>query len=530
LSSEKDDMELTMQNALLLNSLDALLSRHPFGNSNYIHEQLHICYKRRLHKISAHLPAAGQLLNTLGRTDAFTQYRVIGDTVVRCAVQHALRQIETRAPYGLPLEQCEEVFQATIQHLEEGRCGPLGSGLTNRLGTESYYGWIWSEERSNDVFARFFWHVVQDNYGETQLCTLGSDELAMLAKGARLLRELLPLSSRSALSHAHLIAVFTPVGAWATRGSSSQFRLSGTFFLNRARLSSPWWVAEQLFHEALHQQLYDFRHGHSLLVPTYGEQEGAKVCSLWNLPNSSRSNYWDTDRVFAAFHVYVHLALLCTLAEQRAPESSDIYGPLYGMTRSRDALGRAYYLAEQLRAVCWQELGLAGRHAVDWFSSVLDVLDLSPPPQGSYVHLLIDRYRKEAKEINNHLSKNRRPSDISRQLIILAKEEARIARSVLVAVNAEADCSRLDDALAQFSDQEPGAHFARIRGLISETILDASPGGYGWKPEAGSPDEMVKQMIESSSATLMQLLTKESDLSVQGIDSGTQERPQDQIC
>ena len=125
-----------MQNPFLLDSLDALLSQHPFGNSNYIHEQLHICYQRRLHKISSHLPVAGQLPDTLCQADAYTQYRVIGDTVVRCAVQHAFRQIETGTPYGLPLEQCEEVFQATIHHLEEGKCGPLGSGLSNRLGPE----------------------------------------------------------------------------------------------------------------------------------------------------------------------------------------------------------------------------------------------------------------------------------------------------------------------------------------------------------------------------------------------------------
>src|SRR5262249_52940758 len=157
--------------------------------------------------------------------------------------------------------------------------------------------------------------------------------------------------------------------------SSSQFRLSGTFFLTRSRLSSPWWVAEHLFHEALHQQLYDFRHGHSLLVPIYGEREGAKVCSLWNPPDSTRSNFWDTDRVLAAFHVYVNLALFCTLAEQRTTELSDVYGPPDRMTGSRHAITRAHYLAEQLKATCWRELGLAGASLVDWLCSILDALD-----------------------------------------------------------------------------------------------------------------------------------------------------------
>lgn len=499
-----------MQNALLLDSLDGLLSQHPFGKSDYVTRQLHVCYKRRLQKISVRLPAAGQLLTALARVDGYQQYRTIGDTVVRCAVQHALSQVETGAQYGLPLEQCNDVFRATVRLLEEGTSGPLGSGLSHRLGPEPYYGWVWSGERAEDVFVRSFMQIVQDNYGETALCTLENDELAMLRKGVQLLDKLLPRSSRSALSHAHLIAVFSPVGTWATTGSSSYFGLSGTFFLRRASLASPWWVAEQLFHEALHQQMYDFRHGHSLLVPNYGEEEGPQVCSLWNLPNSSRSNYWSTDRVLAAFHVYVHIALLCTLAEQRAAELSAVYGPFAGMTRSRDALGRAHYLAEQLRTACWQELGLAGRHFVDWFSSVLDSLDPSPPPQGSCVHLLFDRYRREARKIDHLLGKDERDPDLPARLEMLARSEINTARRLLVTVNAEADLGRFNDVLTGFPDKDLGTRFAQVRELIAQTIINASPDGFGWVGQPGAPDAMVKRMIESSSEILMPLFARET--------------------
>ena len=234
--------------------------------------------------------------------------------------------------------------------------------------------------------------------------------------------------------------------------------------------------------------------------------------------DSNRSNFWDTDRVFAAYHVYVHLALLCTLAEQRASELADVYGPLHRMVTSRVALERAHYLAEQLRKVCWQELGLAGKRAVDWFSSVLDIINPSPPPQGSCIHLLIDRYRKEAKVVEYRLNKDERHLDLSRRLMILAKEEARIARNVFAAENANVDLGRFDHALAQVWDQDQKTHFARVRGLISETILDSSGVGYEWKPGPGSLDESFKQMIESSSEILMQLLAKASDPLVQGPD------------
>jgi hypothetical protein len=47
----------------VLETIEAVLARHrAFGDSDYIREQLHASYKRRLNKIAPHLPAAGQLL------------------------------------------------------------------------------------------------------------------------------------------------------------------------------------------------------------------------------------------------------------------------------------------------------------------------------------------------------------------------------------------------------------------------------------------------------------------------------------
>ena len=53
--------------------------------------------------------------------------------------------------------------------------------------------------------------------------------------------------------------------------------------------------------------------------------------------------------------------LLAMAAEHRAEELEKTFGPLRGMVTSRKALDRAYYLGEQLKEVCWDELGVAGR-------------------------------------------------------------------------------------------------------------------------------------------------------------------------
>jgi hypothetical protein len=494
-------------------ALDKILADSPFGNSDYITRQLHVGYKRRLGKIAAGLPEAGWLLDAIDQAEPYAQYRVIGDTVLRCAVQHAFTQLETGSQHGLPLQQCREIFQAAICHLEAGRPGLLGSELAGRLGPQPYHGWVWSEDRPDDAFARAFRDVVRENYAGA-LCAPGSEEIAMLAKGARLLEEILPHSSRSALSHTHLIAIFPSEGAWTTTASSSEFRLSGTIFLSRKHLSDPWWVADHLLHETLHQQLYDLRHGHSLLTPDFDREDAPKVCSLWNVPSQ---NYWDTHRALAAFHVYVYLALFSTLAEQRRTELEGTYGSLKGSKSAGSAksLQRAHYLGEQLTALCWEELGPAGKRFVDLLKEVLCVLDPSPPPAGSCVHLLLDRYRKEAKKVETLLKNADRPQSLPLSLMTLAEDEVRGTRSVLAAVNSETELGRFDDTLARFATDELGTQFARIRGLIARTILNVSPDGFTLS-ESRRADEMVKTMVETSSERLKRLLQPADEAAASG--------------
>jgi hypothetical protein len=309
--------------------LDRLLSEHAFGNSGYITGQLHICYRRRLAKISEGLAGAQRLNSVLDDCDAYGCYRVIGDTVVRCAVQHAHRQLELGTPYGLPLEVCEEVLAGTQLLTTQGVYGPLGHKLVNHVCSRPRSPWIWDAERPEDVFVRAFNSVVEENY-QGLPCSLTAEEVSNVRRGVDLLTALLPLSSESALSHTHLLAVFAPTGSWSSRSSSSEYRISGTIFLSRRLLSSPWWVAEYLFHETLHQQLYDFRQGHSLLEPDFERDGAPTILSPWNVPGiSNRDNYWDVHRSLAAFHVYVHLALLAIAAEQRAQELEPIYGKQY---------------------------------------------------------------------------------------------------------------------------------------------------------------------------------------------------------
>jgi hypothetical protein len=271
-------------------------------------------------------------------------------------------------------------------------------------------------------------------------------------------------------------------------------------------------VAEHLLHESLHQKLYEFRHGHTLFVRDSSPEEDAfktgQACGVlvpWNSPGLDSANYWDTFRAVAAFHVYVHLALLCTLAEQRAVELEEVYGTLHdarpGMTKARTAFDRAHYLSENIKQFCWPELGRAGQLLIEWLSSILDALDPSPPPRGASIHLLLHRYLTEAKRIE----RQRISPEFDRQLGQLTEDEAESTVRVLSALRAHAELERFNKALANLKADEVATRFSGVRRLIADTLLDLSPDGYGLKCSplgSGDPEKIVRDMVETSSRKL----------------------------
>jgi|GEM_PF-785283 Predicted O-methyltransferase len=487
---------------------EALVQHKAFGDSAYIITQLEVAHRRRLERISSDVPVAGQLLEAFDRADSYTRYRIAGNTVIRCAVQHAHFQLESNEQYGLPIPECEKVFEATIRHLESGKSGtPFENGSVSleRLGAEPHYGWVWTEEYPDDVFGRSFRHILKQEYGDS-LCTISSDELAMLIKGKQLLEDLLPSLACSALGHAHLIGCFPDVGFWKGKVSSSQIRMGGTIFLNRQMLMNPWCVAEHLLHESLHQKLYDFRHGHSLLDPDFSSAEPPRVCSLWNAQELNKANYWDTHRAFAAFHVYIQLSLLAIMAEQRSEKLEEKYGPYRGLIESRKALERARYLGEKLKELCLEELGVAGKRLLDWLMSVLDFLDPAPPPKGAYIHLLLDLYQREANRVDAVLRESEAGhSSFSRELTPVVKAEVESTRRILSNIRAEEGLDQFNIAVGQYSEDELGSEFPAVRRIIAKTLLDASADGYRLKsrtPDGEDPDELIKQMVEIGSERL----------------------------
>jgi len=507
-----------MQNAHPLDRFDALFAEYrPFGDSDYLHQQLQLRYQRRLAKISALLPLAGDLSRALDQAPRDIRHRVVGDPVVRHTIEQTLRHVVNSAQDGLSLAECEDVFRATLHHLKEGRRGgPLesGAGTARHLGAQPFHGWIWSEDHGDDVFGRLFRKIVHDHFRGEPLCSPSAPDLARLAKGAQLLGALLPLCSRSVLGHTHVVVVVPHVGAWTQKGSCSEFGIGGTIFINQGMLRNPWWVADRLLHESLHQKLYDFRQTHSLLArdlapeSSFSKASAATVYAIWNAGGGARSNYWDTFRAVAAFHVYVHLAVLCAQSERHKAELVRRFGApdasFPTMTSRREALERAHYLGRKIKESCWHELGPAGRLLVDWLTAILNAIDPAPPPaESTYIGLLLHRYVMEAIMVAG----NERSPELTTPLPKLINEEAETVRRVLSAADGGgADVNRLDDAMARRPDEGDEAAFLRFRSLVAKILRKLSPDGYRLRgassAHSGALETMIQTMVENSSEQL----------------------------
>ena len=99
-----------MEELQYLKELEQILAGHrAFGDSDYIVCRADRRYEDRLDELSAHLPVAGSVQDALAQACPGVARRVLGDTVVRYAINSALRQFAEAPRMSLSVEDCEEV-------------------------------------------------------------------------------------------------------------------------------------------------------------------------------------------------------------------------------------------------------------------------------------------------------------------------------------------------------------------------------------------------------------------------------------
>jgi hypothetical protein len=505
-----------------------LVADRPFGESRYIQDEVSAVYARRLSGLSKVLPAAGDLADALVCTDEMRRYRLLADPVMRGAIQHGLAQVTTGVLNGLSLADCADVFMRSVQLLGQTSWPELPDAANaRRLGEGLLDCWIWSNESSEDVWSRSFRELTRYSFGE-ELCAPEAADLAMLRRAASLLHQVSPSLARSALSHVQGIALFPQSGRWCNASSCSQFLLGGVIFLAKERLQNPWYVAEHLLHEALHQKLYDIRHTHSVLNGDFAAQEhvsGIEVVSLWNNEDAPGSNVWAPARCLAAFHVYVHLAVFARLAARADEESAALEPGLddVRLVTADSAFKRAVYLGSQLRHRCDEELGLAGQSLVDWLSQCLELTAEIPPESETRAALFLERYEREARRIESWVAGNRavdgsldarfdelsqateREIASTRQVLSLQSE-----REALVAFDRE-----IATCLSPGSSGRTLAELGRVRRAVLRCLEMAATGESSMEA-AALAHRIVEAMVEASSDQLMRVLAAADGTGVAG--------------
>jgi hypothetical protein len=472
--------------------------------------------------LASDFPASTVMADALQHSTIERKYKVIGDPVVRDAINSAVAHYKIDMSLQVPLDDIEKILNVAAQHLliDQTTGSPLETANRRslRIGAEAYHAWVWSEERAEDLFGRYFKRLVEANLSKLALRTPEEHSHKMLARGAKLLATLFPRLARSALDHVHIVAIvkhgpgFTAV---------SHPNVMGTIFLSPLILQDPWQAAEVLLHEAMHQKFIDLEHTHSLLGTGYYNTPSPTIRPLWNRPGIGKADEWTIDRALTVMHVYTCLALFYDGVERRTPELSEDYGPLHGFDPAvsfRSALDRAQYLRYQMSRYTGN-LGYAGQKFVKWLSDLLDQLDPLPPAPEWKAHLLLDRYMREAKQVKECLADSVSTSDnvdgfrgVSTSGILedlIGSEIATTER--ILSIGGGAPLQLPTSIRNSENPNTLGDRFALARGAVFQALAQSAGRPcyyYRCAPEyVRECDELLETMVERSSQRVNAVLT-----------------------
>lgn len=368
----KDDTLRQIEQELSNNSM--------FGDCHKIVNQTLEVYNFIVDILSEHYSSIQQFSNKLQRASAEQRYRVLGDPVIRDAMNAAIGHLKNRQ--NLP-DTVQNLFVLAAPFLEtDSNVSLLQSKMEKMepLYSEPLSPWIWNVDNSktnleicfHDLFIR------ELGFGDPKPTLRAPDQymIRALHKGANLLNELFPELSRSALYHVHTVAVIDVEPQFRSNDdlrsnlfeSVSTNDLPNAIFVSPIPLRNSWHTAEVLFHEALHKKFADLILIRSILRTEYSAVSSRKVYVRW------REDEWSVDRALAAFHVYVHLVLYFYAVQRSFERLTPRYGPLHGTTPVQamyQALERSNYLGEELLKFGPEELGSDGLRFLDWLIKIL---------------------------------------------------------------------------------------------------------------------------------------------------------------
>ena len=329
-----------------LHTIEAELAGHPvFGDPQGILDRLRTVTLWSLETASRDRPLIRALYRELhdGRHP-----RAAADVIADPAVLLGIRDLleATR------LHESEELFAAVLRHLRDGTPGlptAAGSPLRVRPRGASHDIALWDPDAPSSVFKRrfeaAFYNPDPDLAHFRRPCPAFVEAVE---RGCDLLVTLLPELGASALAHLRLIRVLRAEAAIG----STHIMLASTSSFSMAQMRTPWEAAEALLHEALHCKLGALVYSRNVWRRD-GGTEGVRslvIRPFWRRSQSGDREEWYPSRAFAAFHVYVHLALFFARVERLEALPAGGFGapPASFGEGLRTALDRAGWLGRAL--------------------------------------------------------------------------------------------------------------------------------------------------------------------------------------
>ena len=266
--------------------------------------------------------------------------------------------------------EIEETCAAALRRLRDGALGlPTAAECPLSIhprGASSAIA-LWDPDVPASMFKQRFESAF---YGRVADASLRRPEPALvdaIERGCDLLALVLPELAASALAHVRLIGVMDSE-KWA---SIVILSIASTLFIWLER--TPWEIAASLLHEALHCKLGDIARTRSIFSRKHASSP--KIRAVWRENQPELDADWRPTRAFAAFHVYVHLALFFARVEHMETASAGALGAMPASFRSgfRTALKRADHLRRAINDA-GLPLGSDGRLMFAWLSQALQRL------------------------------------------------------------------------------------------------------------------------------------------------------------
>ncbi|WP_084960917.1 hypothetical protein [Thermoactinospora rubra] len=215
------------------------------------------------------------------------------------------------------------------------------------------------------IIDRFHQTMRNDGHDFTvEMLEPSANAAAAVERARDLLHELLPDVAPPTTSLVRGLALF--------EGDLSSAFVNGTpllVYLSADLLEDPLETADALLHECLHQKLVEVRLTRRMLRDGYSDDTSHKILVPWG----GAGRLFSVDRSMAAFHVYVHCALLHLAAADRAEllglTAAEVDERLVCRWARADFFGAALSTPE-----AGAELGLEGRRLVRWLRSANDRL------------------------------------------------------------------------------------------------------------------------------------------------------------